>query len=273
MPSYVHGDVTLAQLERAVDAGQPPIVDLQAWRDVEHPWTEVWDAGHYAILVGYDAEHLFFMDPSVLTAAAYAYMPRGELDERWHDLAGPGQPPAGAHDRLRPRRAASLAPAGRRAGERTRHGDAARLSAMGGTALATVRAQPTAVETLRRALASGRVHHAYLFDGPDGVGKERAAFGLAQALVCEKRQAGEANACGTCSACARAVPREGERRPVHPDVIVLERGLYEPARSAGAHRRRRTSASTRCARWSWRGRRSRRTKGGRRCSSSGGPRS
>jgi DNA polymerase-3 subunit delta' len=95
--------------------------------------------------------------------------------------------------------------------------------------LSTVRAQDTAVETLRRALATGRVHHAYLFDGPDGVGKERAAFGLAQALVCERRREGGSDACGECRACARAVPREGEARPVHPDVVVLERGLYDPA--------------------------------------------
>ena len=98
-----------------------------------------------------------------------------------------------------------------------------------GALLGTVRAQPTAVETLRRALAGDRVHHAYLFDGPEGVGKERAAFGLAQGLVCEKRAPGSADACGTCSACTRALPREGQARPVHPDVAVLERGLYEPA--------------------------------------------
>jgi DNA polymerase-3 subunit delta' len=95
--------------------------------------------------------------------------------------------------------------------------------------LSTVRGQTTAVETLRRALASGRVHHAYLFDGPDGVGKERAAFGLAQALVCEQRASSSADACGSCSACVRAVPRAGESRPLHPDVMVLERGLYDPA--------------------------------------------
>jgi DNA polymerase-3 subunit delta' len=95
--------------------------------------------------------------------------------------------------------------------------------------LSTIQAQPTAVETLRRALAGGRVHHAYLFDGPDGVGKERTAFGLAQALVCERRAEGSADACGACRACARAVPREGEGRPLHPDVVVLERGLYDPA--------------------------------------------
>jgi DNA polymerase III subunit delta' len=95
--------------------------------------------------------------------------------------------------------------------------------------LSTVRAQPTAVETLRRALGSGRVHHAYLFDGPDGVGKERTAFGLAQALVCERRPPGSAEACGECRACVRAMPRPGEGRPVHPDVVVLERGLYDAA--------------------------------------------
>ncbi len=95
--------------------------------------------------------------------------------------------------------------------------------------LSTVRAQPTAVDTLRRALAAGRVHHAYLFDGPEGVGKERAAFGLAQALVCERRGDGEADACGACKACMRAVPRPGAATPLHPDVVALERGLYDPA--------------------------------------------
>jgi len=94
--------------------------------------------------------------------------------------------------------------------------------------LSTVRAQPTAVEILRRALASGRVHHAYLFDGPDGVGKERLAFALAQALVCERRAPGTADACGECRACLRAVPRSDQRTPLHPDVVVLERGLYDP---------------------------------------------
>jgi DNA polymerase-3 subunit delta' len=98
-----------------------------------------------------------------------------------------------------------------------------------GALLSTVRGQVTAVETLRRALAAERVHHAYLFEGPDGVGKERAAFGLAQALVCETRAPGTSDACGRCRACVRAVPKPGEARPAHPDVVVIERGLYDPA--------------------------------------------
>ena len=94
--------------------------------------------------------------------------------------------------------------------------------------LSTVLAQPIAVETLRRALASGKVHHAYLFDGPDGVGKERAAFGLAQALLCEKRRPEESEACGACSACKRGVVSDGQARSIHPDLVVLERGRYAP---------------------------------------------
>jgi DNA polymerase-3 subunit delta' len=77
-----------------------------------------------------------------------------------------------------------------------------------------------------RALRGGRVHHAYRFEGPDGVGKEAAAFALAQCLVCERE-----TGCGECSACRRAV-RIAEEEPCvpqHPDVVLLQRGLYPPS--------------------------------------------
>lgn len=87
--------------------------------------------------------------------------------------------------------------------------------------------QETAVTTLERALVTGRVHHAYRFEGPDGVGKEMAAFALAQALVCA---AGDPLGCGRCDACRRAVTlTEGRPSvPLHPDVRLVERGLYPP---------------------------------------------
>jgi DNA polymerase III subunit delta' len=92
----------------------------------------------------------------------------------------------------------------------------------------TIEAQDPAVETLKRALRSGRVHHAYRFEGPEGVGKEKAAFALAQSLVCE---APTPLACGACSACRRAVSFTSEepRLPLHPDVVLVQRGLYPAA--------------------------------------------
>jgi len=91
--------------------------------------------------------------------------------------------------------------------------------------------QDSAVQTLTRALESGHVHHAYRFEGPAGVGKERAAFALAQTLVCEL---GGPRACEKCSACQRAVRISGEEPhvPAHPDVILLQRGLYRGQLSA-----------------------------------------
>lgn len=72
--------------------------------------------------------------------------------------------------------------------------------------------QPGPVRALLAALSGGTVPHAYLFGGPDGVGKEKAAVALAQALLCPtaKRQG-----CGTCASCQRVEKRN------HPDVAWL----------------------------------------------------
>ena len=88
--------------------------------------------------------------------------------------------------------------------------------------------QPTVVQTLERALTARQVHHAYRFEGPDGVGKELAALRLAQALVCEK---GDPFGCETCSACHRAITfaTETPEVPLHPDVLLVQRGLYPPS--------------------------------------------
>ncbi|MCB9619710.1 MAG: hypothetical protein H6724_09715 [Sandaracinus sp.] len=46
-----------------------------------------------------------------------------------------------------------------------------------------VRAQAHAVSVLRRAVAEDRVASGYLFEGPNGVGKERCAIALAKTLL------------------------------------------------------------------------------------------
>ncbi len=93
---------------------------------------------------------------------------------------------------------------------------------------APILGQEHAVGMLRRALASGRLAHAYRFEGPEGVGKERVAFALAQALVCERRTPEQSDGCGVCSACHRAITRSesAPQVPLHPDVILVGRALY-----------------------------------------------
>jgi DNA polymerase-3 subunit gamma/tau len=60
--------------------------------------------------------------------------------------------------------------------------------------------QDPVTRTLRNALASGRVAHAYLFTGPRGVGKTTTARLLAKSLACTERPGAEA--CGQCPSCA-----------------------------------------------------------------------
>jgi len=66
-------------------------------------------------------------------------------------------------------------------------------------------------DILRRAINSGRLAHAYLFEGPEGIGKRLMALALARAVFCL-----EGTGCGCCSAC-RKVDHHN-----HPDLHILE---------------------------------------------------
>jgi DNA polymerase-3 subunit delta' len=69
------------------------------------------------------------------------------------------------------------------------------------------------LEIVRQALKHGRLHHAYLFVGTEGVGKRTIALGLAKTLHCS---VATGDFCGACTNCARVQDRN------HPDVRIIE---------------------------------------------------
>ena len=79
--------------------------------------------------------------------------------------------------------------------------------------------QDAITRTLKNALVSGRIAHAYLFAGPRGIGKTTTARLLARALLCLARTGPEP--CGRCDAC----------RDASVDVIEIDgasnRGIEE----------------------------------------------
>ena len=83
--------------------------------------------------------------------------------------------------------------------------------------------QDAITRTLRNALASARIAHAYLFAGPRGIGKTTTARLLARALLCPERTGPEP--CGRCAVC-----RESQAGALM-DVIEIDgasnRGIEE----------------------------------------------
>lgn len=71
------------------------------------------------------------------------------------------------------------------------------------------------LRSVRSALSAGRLSHAYLFCGPEGIGKKTMAHALATALLCDTSMA---EPCGTCSGCQKI------KAGSHPDLhrIVSE---------------------------------------------------
>lgn len=79
-------NMTLQQLETNIDNQIPVIVAIQAWSDKNDTkdWKDRWDDGHYVVVIGYNDENYYFMDPSTL--GNYTYIEKSEFLDRWHDI-------------------------------------------------------------------------------------------------------------------------------------------------------------------------------------------
>jgi DNA polymerase-3 subunit delta' len=72
-----------------------------------------------------------------------------------------------------------------------------------------------AVNLLREHLAQGRLRHAYLITGPEGVGRRTLALRMAQTINCPDRSPSSGEPCLACRSCQQF------ERMQHPDLAVV----------------------------------------------------
>ena len=77
-----------------------------------------------------------------------------------------------------------------------------------------IQGQDRAVQTLKESQKRNKLHHAYLFSGPEGVGKKKTAVELIKSLNCD--QPGPEGSCDQCPSCQKI------ERKIHPDFLHLE---------------------------------------------------
>jgi len=68
---------------------------------------------------------------------------------------------------------------------------------------------------LKRAFSNSRLAHAYLFSGPEQIGKKTLAFEFVKLINCQKAGPKE-KACSLCSSCRMI------EKGIHPDLVFLE---------------------------------------------------
>ena len=77
--------MTPNDLRKAIDAGHPTMISLQAYRSNDKPYSELWDDGHWVVAIGYDKDRILFEDPASFHRT---WLGDKELIERWHDVDG-----------------------------------------------------------------------------------------------------------------------------------------------------------------------------------------
>ncbi len=92
--------------------------------------------------------------------------------------------------------------------------------------LKDIHSQNIAVSQLQHAFAAGRTAHAYLFVGPDGVGKRTTARAFAKMLLCHDRAKKQVNgeaffdSCGKCHSCTLfEADSHPDYKPIYKELV------------------------------------------------------
>jgi len=75
--------------------------------------------------------------------------------------------------------------------------------------------QKSIIDTLEESLSQKRLNHAYLFCGPQGIGKKTLAYAFAKRVTCTNSQSD--NFCGSCQACLL------NKNDTNPEIIWAEK--------------------------------------------------
>ncbi len=79
-------------------------------------------------------------------------------------------------------------------------------------------------DVLIRSASSGRVGHAYIFEGPRGIGRLSMAKAFAMHLMCENPKAEDS--CGVCRQCSQCMSQN------NPDVKIVTNQLYDSSKKS-----------------------------------------
>jgi predicted double-glycine peptidase len=85
----VFENLTLDQLERFTAEGSLVIALAQVWlseREPERLLEDIWDNGHYVVVLGVDKDYVYFQDPFINMSKAF--VPRKSFEDHWHQVMG-----------------------------------------------------------------------------------------------------------------------------------------------------------------------------------------
>jgi predicted double-glycine peptidase len=86
----LRGDLSISDLRGILSEGWTVILNIQAWGNytTETNFSQVWEDGHYVVLVNVTDSDIQIMDPSI--AGRYGLLSIGDFESRWHDWSDDG---------------------------------------------------------------------------------------------------------------------------------------------------------------------------------------